>query len=123
MVETLPPRRRVYGRDHASARTPNDRERRIQARREAEALFVPKLPLTERPVALSAELARVSPAAPAPRETIEAPIHPERMPARTIPAAHIARIRTWVRYGMTIDQVAAVYGVEAGEIARLLGKA
>ena len=40
-----------------------------------------------------------------------------------IPIVHLARIRTLVKYGMTIAHVAAIYGVDAGEIAKLLGKA
>jgi len=47
MVENHPSRRRVYGREHAAARIPDDRERRAQARRAAEALFAPKPPVTE----------------------------------------------------------------------------
>jgi uncharacterized protein (DUF433 family) len=35
----------------------------------------------------------------------------------------VARIRTWLRYGMTIAEVAAVYGVEADEIAHILREA
>jgi len=125
MVENLPQRRPIYGRDHASARTPDERERRAQARREAEALFGPKPAMIDSPVASSAKLARVLPAAPAPkqREAIDAPGHPEPVLAKTIPAADAARIRTWMRYGMTIAQVAAVYGVDASELARLLGNA
>jgi hypothetical protein len=40
-----------------------------------------------------------------------------------IPAAHVARIRTWVKYGMPVPQVAAIYGAEVDEIVRILGKA
>lgn len=128
MVENLPPRRPGYGRDHASARTPDDRERKAQARREAEALFAPKPTVTESRVASSAELAGVLSAAPASAqrkaiESSESSINPERSPARAIPAIDVARIRTWLKYGMTIAQVAAVYGVDAGEIARRLGRA
>jgi len=47
VVENRPPRRRAYGREHAAARVPDDRERRAQARRAAEALFAPKPPVTE----------------------------------------------------------------------------
>jgi hypothetical protein len=41
----------------------------------------------------------------------------------SIPAARVARIRAWVKYGITVPQVAAIYGVEVDEIVRLLGKA
>jgi hypothetical protein len=40
-----------------------------------------------------------------------------------IPAAHVARIRTWVKYGMTVPQIAAIYGAEVDEIVRMLGNA
>jgi transposase-like protein len=32
----------------------------------------------------------------------------------------VARIRTWVNYGLTISQVAEVYGVAVGVIERIL---
>jgi len=37
---------------------------------------------------------------------------------RTIPEPHFPRIRTWVKYGMTIQQVADIYGAEVTEIDR-----
>ncbi|HEY2530338.1 MAG TPA: hypothetical protein VGJ20_20770 [Xanthobacteraceae bacterium] len=40
-----------------------------------------------------------------------------------IPVAHFARIRTWVKYGMTLPQVAQIYGVPTSEIERVLRKA
>ena len=39
-----------------------------------------------------------------------------------IPASQLARIRTWVKYGMTVAQVAKVYGVPVDEIERVLRK-
>jgi hypothetical protein len=30
---------------------------------------------------------------------------------------------TWVKYGMTVPQIAAIYGAEVDEIVRMLGKA
>jgi len=92
MIENHPPARPVYGRDHASARTPDQRERRAQAHREAEALFAPKPAVTENPVASPAKLARVLPAAPAAKQ--DAPTRPQPVLAKTIPAAHAARIRS-----------------------------
>jgi len=38
----------------------------------------------------------------------------------TIPLSHVARIKTWLDYGMTVPQVAQVYGVAVGVIQRLL---
>ena len=49
----------------------------------------------------------------------EEPASPARaVPARkpVIPAAHAARIRAWMKYGMTAAQVAEMYGVAAGEV-------
>ena len=37
-----------------------------------------------------------------------------------IPAAHIARIRACLKYGMTRAQVAEMYGVAVDEVARIL---
>ena len=39
-----------------------------------------------------------------------------------IPASKFARIRTWVKYGMAVSQVAQVYGVTVEEIQRILRK-
>jgi len=41
-------------------------------------------------------------------------------PAVEIPRSQLARIRAWVKYGMTIAQVAQVYGVAVAEIERIL---
>ena len=35
----------------------------------------------------------------------------ELAPREIVPAPHIARIRIWVKYGMTLPQVAAIEGV------------
>ncbi|MGH7088060.1 MAG: hypothetical protein ACREFQ_04095, partial [Stellaceae bacterium] len=53
---------------------------------------------------------------------------PQPEPTAPVPAAadsapHIARIRAWLKYGMTIAQVAEAYRVPITEIKRLLGKA
>jgi hypothetical protein len=48
---------------------------------------------------------------------------PEPRTTREIPWSHHARIRTWVQYGMTIPQVAEVYGVAVGVIERILQRA
>jgi len=37
--------------------------------------------------------------------------------------SQFARIRTWVKYGMTVSQVAQVYKVTVEEIERILRKA
>jgi hypothetical protein len=49
-----------------------------------------------------------------------APVNPEPRTTRQIPRSQHARIRTWVEYGMTVPQVAEVYGVAVGAIERIL---
>jgi hypothetical protein len=44
----------------------------------------------------------------------------ERQTTPAVPQAHFSRIRNWVKYGMTVAQVAKVYGVAVGEIERIL---
>jgi len=46
----------------------------------------------------------------------------EQQKTSAIPRAHFARIRSWVKYSMTIAQVAEVYRTHVGEIERILGK-
>jgi hypothetical protein len=69
MVEIHPPRRQIYGRDHAGTRIPDDRERRAEARRGAEALFAPKPSLSAEPATSSVEAPRVLTATPAPEQS------------------------------------------------------
>jgi hypothetical protein len=37
-----------------------------------------------------------------------------------IPASQVARIKTWLEYGMAVPQVARLYGVTVSVIERLL---
>jgi hypothetical protein len=111
----------------------DDRERIASARQAAEALFTPK----RRPVELSvsdpapsadppARKPRVLPIlspAPVRNEEVAAPVDPEPRTTRQIPRSEHARIRTWMNYGLTIPQVAEVYGVAVGVIERILGEA
>jgi hypothetical protein len=124
MSENHLPRRPGYGRDTSARPYPDDRERMARARQAAEALFTPTPPVTEKlSVDQPARQPRVLETAPPParREAIKvAAVSPEpRMP---LPPAHFARIRSWVKYGMTLAQVAEVYKVPVGEIARICGK-
>ena len=64
-------------------------------------------------------LAILSPA-PVRNEEVAAPVNPEPRTTRQIPRSHHARIRTWVDYGMTVSQVAEVYGVAVRVIERIL---
>jgi hypothetical protein len=50
-------------------------------------------------------------------------VNHEPRTTRQIPRSHHARIRTWVNYGLTIPQVAEVYGVAVGVIERILREA
>jgi hypothetical protein len=91
----------------------------------------------ERPFPPSAERPRPRPSDPArkPRvlsilspapdrnNDVAAPVNPEPRTTRHIPRSHHARIRTWVNYGLTIPQVAEVYGVAVGVIERILREA
>jgi hypothetical protein len=108
----------------------DDRERTASARQAAEALFTPKrqptessasdsVPSDERPARKPRVLAILSPA-PVRNEQAAAPVDPEPRTTRQIPRSHHARIRTWVEYGMTVPQVAEVYGVAVGVIERIL---
>jgi hypothetical protein len=108
----------------------DDRQRITRAREAAEALFQPKQQVTKpsgvegsrsaEPPVREPRVLSISP--PAHPEKAEAPINhePEMPPA--ISASQVARMRTWVKYGMTVSQVAQVCGVPDGEIERLLRK-
>jgi len=109
----------------------NDLERITSARRAADALFTPKpvepsisdpAPSTEQPARKPRVLSILSPA-PVRTEEVAAPVDPEPRTTRQIPRSHHARIRTWVDYGLTIPQVAEVYGVAVGVIERILRQA
>lgn len=124
------PHRSAY-RARAGERFPSGRER---ARQAAEALFAPKKRNAEPAApAIRPAIAQPAPTPPRPPEPRSVDREPRRQPVtassgRTpaspeIPPAHLTRIRTWLKYGMTIDEVANVYGVEVGEIERMLRKA
>jgi hypothetical protein len=111
----------------------DDRERITSARRAAEALFTPKrgpiapsvsdpAPSAEQP-ARKPRVLSVSSPAPVRNDEVAAPVDPEPRTTREIPWSHHARIRTWVQYGLTIPQVAEVYGVAVGVIERILQRA
>jgi hypothetical protein len=105
----------------------NDDRRQASIQEAAEALFRPREPLIE--VAAPTDQIRRAPrvlaavSAPSnqhePAETPAAVTAPQAV-AANIPASHAARIRTWIRYGMTPKQVAAIYRVEISELRRVL---
>ena len=122
--------------NHREQRHPprsDDRERITSARQAAEALFTPKpqpveppisdpAPSAERPPRKPRVLSIQSPP-PVRNEEVAAPVDPAPRTTRQIPRSEHARIRTWVHYGLTIPQVARVYGVAVGVIEGILGKA
>ena len=108
----------------------DDRERIIRARLAAEALFKsnPSVRTPPEPETAPADQAARKPRA---LQIVSLPASvrrtdPERSvisPPREIPRSRFGRIRAWVKYGMTVAQVAQVYGVPVSEIEHILGKA
>ena len=105
------------------------RERSISARQAAEALFTPKPQRVEPPVRGAApadeavrkpRVLAIAASGSVPHNEPAAPISAKPPVAPVIPAEQLARIRAWMKYGMTTAQVAEVYGVAAGEIERIL---
>jgi len=123
----------VVNRWESSHPRDDERERVARARQTAEALFAPKRPVAEptasgsvsaaEPSARKPRVLGISPPAAARRDADEPPVSAEPGIAPKIPAAHFARIRSWVKYGMTPAQVAEVYGVGVGEIERIIRNA
>jgi hypothetical protein len=107
-----------------------ERDRLNSTRQAAEALFAPKRQVTEQSIRESAPPAgeavrkprvlAISSTAPVHHEELAAPISPKQEMPPKIARAQFARIRAWVKYGMTPRQVAEVYGVAVGEIERIL---
>jgi hypothetical protein len=104
-----------------------------RARQAAEALFEPKPRIIESPDPATGPSAgqrarkprilsavQVQPTRPV---SVEATVDTFPLkPIARIPVSHVDRIRVWLKYGMTIPQVAKVYGVTGGEIERMLRK-
>jgi len=125
MIEHHSPRRPGYGRDSSARPYPEDHERTARARQAAEALFTLKPPAEKHPVDQSTrqpQVLEITPALAQPGTIEVTAVSPEPPMTPAIPAAHVARIRTWVKYGMTLAQVTEVYKVPVGEIARIFGK-
>jgi hypothetical protein len=102
----------------------------MRARQAAEALFTAKRPVNEpsipeSPTSVDQSVRKprvlgILPASPADREEVTAPVRSELPMTREIPQSEFARIRVWMKYGMTVAQVAGVYGVAVGAIERIL---
>jgi hypothetical protein len=109
----------------------DDPEQIMGAREAAEALFTPKPEVTEQPVSDPSQSAKarkprvlpVLPPTPLRQQTVDAPSRPEPATAPDIPAKQWARLRTLVKYGMTVSEVADVYRVPVETIERILQKA
>ena len=111
MIETRPPRRPGYGRDSAARPYPDDRERMARARQAAEALFAARPPAEKHPVdqSIGQPQVLITPAPAQPATVEAAAISPEQPITSAIPAAHVARIRIWVKYGMMLARVVEIY--------------
>ena len=108
----------------------DDREQIVRARSAAEALFMPKPEITEQPLSESSPASgsrkpRVLPIVPAPvrHQIADAPVSPEQPAAPEIPVKKRARVRTLVKYGLSVSQVADLYRVPVETIERFLRKA
>ena len=118
MIGNRPPRQSGSG----SKGPDRTRDQKARARQAAEALFTPK-PAPPTVDELSADqlgcqpriLKHASPAARAPTDALATP-------AAAIRPPHVARIRAWLKSGMTIAQVANAYRIPLTEITRLLDK-
>jgi hypothetical protein len=105
----------------------DDRERITRARQTAEALFKAKPSVSTPPgpdtspadqSVRKPRVLRIIPPSPTGQKP-ESPVVAASL-AREIPRSQFARIRTLAKYGMTVAQVAQVYGVAAGDIQRIL---
>jgi hypothetical protein len=112
----------------------DDRERITRARQAAEALFTSKPPVSEalgpesptpgdHQPARKPRVLRILLPPPVRHEEVVAPVSRKKQAKPKIPVSQIVRIRAWMEYGMTVSEVAEVYGVAAGEIERILGRA
>jgi hypothetical protein len=112
----------------------DDRNRITKARREVEALFTSKPPI--RKIAVLHPQTPIDQAARKPRilrALSTAPVRHQEGAAQVsteppitfiqIPSSQFARIRAWVKYGMTAAQVAGMYGVAVDAIERILRQA
>jgi hypothetical protein len=104
-----------------------DREQIMSARQAAEALFTSKPEATEQsasdpsqPKARKPRVLPILPPVPIRQETVDAAVSPERSTAPEIPVKKLARLRTLVRYGMSVSQVADLCRVPVETIERML---
>jgi ribosomal protein L18E len=121
-------------RDTFSRWAESDHANINRVRQAAEALFLPKRQDAELPTPAAAlpadqtarkprilSAVRARPTSAAPIETAVNHVQPK--PREKIQPLHLARIRTWLKYGMTVVQVAEVYGVTVADIEGALQRA
>ena len=119
----------LLNQKHQQQQRSDDHDRITKARRAAEALFALK-PRASAPsvaddgaVDQTARKPRVLPiirsSAPVLSEEPKTATAPAA-PRGKIPRSQFARIRSWVKYGMTVAQAAQVCGVAVAEIERIL---
>ena len=109
----------------------DDREQIVRARSAAEALFAPKPEITEQPVSETLQpphsrkprILPILPPVPIRQKTADAPVSPEQPAAPEIPVNKRSRVRTLVKYGMSVSQVADLYRVPVETIEQILRKA
>jgi hypothetical protein len=106
----------------------DDREQMTSARRAAEALFTPRPELEVQPIphpaqSIKAHKPRVLPVLPpASIRQVSASATSEPATVPEIPAKKSSRLRTLLKYGMTVSQVAEVYQVPIETIERIIRK-
>ena len=109
----------------------DDREQIARARQSAEALFTSKSPDTRHSVPAAApadsparkpRVLQITAALPKRAEEPNARAGSEPRPIRKISESEFSRIRTWVKYGMTVRQVAELYGTDLDEVERIIRK-
>jgi hypothetical protein len=110
----------------------DDHEQITRARQAAEALFASKPPVSKPsgPETASVDLPQrkprvlriIAPAAIRLEDVKTSVSSPDLQAKPAIPRSHFPRIRAWLKYGMTINQVAEIYATEIGDIERILRK-
>jgi hypothetical protein len=108
-----------------------------RARKAAEAMFAPKRPIEDhttpnttgssqqnarKPRILSAVRGQLPVIQAAHWEPTTPPLQ-QKTQTQRVPVSHLTRLRTWLKYGMTIRQAADMYRVSVSEIERILQKA
>jgi hypothetical protein len=83
--------------------------------------FQKSLPTADHP-ARKPRILAISPATSIGREAVETPVSLNQQTVRGILVSQLERVRTWVKYGMTVPQVTQFYGVAVEEVKRILRK-